>query len=199
MSTNVAPAPAPAPAAPAPAGPKRLRRLVAGAALVALLLAAGVAALLHFGNGHDGTGVGDAKKGPSFTIARPKGWTQVAPAKLATLKGHPLAVLRQSEGKGLVVVNTRGKSPGTLGGFSSQLDRQLSARLPDFKRLTARAVNVRAGKALLYTYLRRSKGTVNTVVVVPGKTRSYVLNAVVPTGARKTARQVGAMLASFDA
>lgn len=194
MSTNVASTPA----SVAPAGRKRLHRLLAGVALVALLAAAGVAALLHFGNGGKDAAF-DAKKDSPFTIARPKGWDQVAPAKLATLKGHPLAVLRQSQGKGLVVVNTRGKSPGTLRGFSAQLDQQLSQRLPDFKRLSARAVDVRAGKALLYTYLRRSKGTVNTVVVVPGKTRTYVLNAVVPAGARATARQVGAMLASFDA
>ena len=191
MSTNVATTPATAPRKP-------LRRLLLGVALVALLAVAGVAALLHFGKGHDGAAVG-AKKGSPFTIARPQGWQQVAPAKLATLKGHPLAVLRQGDGKGLVVVNSRAKADKSLRGITTELDRQLSKRLSDFKRLSARTISVKAGQAFLYTYLRRSKGTVNTVVVVPTRDRTYVLNAIVPTGARRTARQVGAMLASFDA
>ena len=199
MSTNVAPAPAPAPAAPAPTGRRRLRRLLAAVALVVLLAAAGVAALLYFGKGHDGTGIGGGENGSPFTIARPQGWQQVAPAKLATLKGRPLAVLRQGDGKGLVVVNSRAKADKSLRGITTELDQQLSKRLSDFKRLSARTIKVKAGDAFLYTYLRRSKGTVNTVVVVPAKDRTYVLNAIVPTGARKTARQVGAMLASFDA
>src|SRR3954447_11144958 len=125
MSTNVAPTPAAVAPAPASPGRKRARRLLVGVVLVALLAAGGVAALLHFGKGHEGAGF-DAKKDSPFTIARPQGWQQVAPAKLATLKGSPLAVLRQGEGKGLVVINSRAKSANSLRGITTELDQQLS-------------------------------------------------------------------------
>jgi hypothetical protein len=199
MSTNVAPAPAPAAAPAAPAGRRRAPRIALGIALFAALVAGGVFALVHFGGGHKDGSLSGAAKGSPFTIARPQGWQTTPAAKLATLKGRPLAVLRRADGKALLVVNSRAKAPKTLRGITTQLDRQLSARLSDFKRISSRTVKVRAGDAFLYSYVRRSKGTVNTVVIVPVKDRTYVVNAIVSTGARKTARQVGAMIASFNA
>jgi hypothetical protein len=189
-----------APAAPlAPAVRKRGRRIAVAVLLVALVAAGGAFAVTKLHGGHNAPAFAGGPTSAPFKIARPNGWQSVAPAKLATLKGSPLAVLRRGDGKGLVVINARPKTATNLKGFSQQLDTQLAKRLPDFKRLSARTVTVRAGQAFLYTYLRSSKRTVNTVVVVPGKTRTYVLNAIVPTGARTAARQVGAMLASFDA
>jgi hypothetical protein len=59
-------------------------------------------------------------------------------------------------------------------------------------------VKIKAGLALFYSYIRKTKGTAHSVVVVPGRSQSYVLNAVVPAGENQIARQVGAMIRSFD-
>jgi hypothetical protein len=197
-SPPAAPSVAPAPA-PAPAPTHRSRKqLLAGLILVLLVAAAGVFAVPHFRGQEAGPSTVSGPQGAPFTLKRPAGWNVADAAKLGSMPGKPLAVLNRTDGKGLIVVNRRPKAPSSLRGFSQQLDSQLAKRVPDFKRISARTVRVRAGEAFLYTYVRKSKGTVNSVVVVPGKTHTYVLNAVVPTGARAAARQVGAMLASFD-
>jgi hypothetical protein len=59
-------------------------------------------------------------------------------------------------------------------------------------------VEVKAGRALLYSYARTRRATAHTILVVPTDDRTYTLNAAVPAGADETAREVGRILFSFD-
>ena len=206
MSSSIAPPPAapahvPAPQPePAPVAQRSRTKLLAGVVAALVVAAAAVFAVPNLrSDDTGGSSVASGPEGAPFTMDRPAGWKQASTAQLGTTPGRPLAVLTRTDGKGMIVVNVRPKAPSSLRGFTDQLDHQLDKRLSDFKRLEARTVKIRAGEAYLYTYVRKKKGTVNSVVVVPGKDRSYVLNAVVPSGARSAARQVGGMLASFDA
>jgi hypothetical protein len=136
--------------------------------------------------------------GHAFTLAKPAGWGEVAADQRQQLPGDPLLVLRHDEQKGLVLVNVQA---GKVGNFDKQvrtLDRRLKKAIPDFRKVGARVVRVKAGRALLYSYARTKRGTAHTILVVPAKQRTYTLNGAVPAGSKKTAEDVGRILLSFD-
>jgi hypothetical protein len=175
-------------------------RLVAFVAIIAAVVI-GVIALTGDDDSDTGGGGTTTVTGPAdneFTLQAPAGWTEVPADQREAIPGQPLAVLRRDDQQGLIVVNVQ---PGKVKSFDSQvrvLDRRLKKAIPDFQKVGARIVTVKAGKALLYSYARRERGTAHTLLVVPAGDRSYSLNAAVPAGAKDAAQQVGAILLSFD-
>ncbi len=171
-------------------------------AFVAIIVAVVIGVVVLTGDDDSDTGGGTTTvTGPAdneFTLQVPAGWTAVAADELQGLPGDPLAVVRRDEQKGLVVVNVQ---PGKVKNFDSQvrtLDRRLGKAIPDFEKVGARIVEVKAGKALLYSYARRERGTAHTLLVVPAGDRSYSVNGAVPAGENDAAREMGSILLSFD-
>ncbi len=184
-----------------PAGLVRGRplRLVA---LLAIIAAVVVAVLALTGGDDDGAGGGtttvNGPAGNEFTLETPAGWTAVSEDQRGAVPGDPLVVLRRDEQKGLVVVNVQ---QGKVNNFDKQvrtLDRRLGKAIPDFRKVGARVVEVEAGRALLYSYARPKRGTAHTLLVVPAGDRSYSVNGAVPAGEDEAAREMGAILLSFD-
>ena len=172
-------------------------------ALLAIIAAIVFAVLaLTGGDDDDGGGGGtttvNGPAGNEFTLEVPAGWTEVPADQRQAIPGDPLVVLRREDQQGLIVVNVQ---PGKVKSFDNQvrvLDRRLEKAIPDFQKVGARIVEVKAGKALLYSYARRERGTAHTLLVVPAGDRSYSLNAAVPAGAKDAAQEVGQILLSFD-
>ena len=183
----------------------RRRALRVAAALAAI---AAVVIVVFALTGDDDGGGGDGPVDPSveiqgpadteFTIARPDGWTLVSDEERAGLPGNPLAVMRRDEGRGLLIVDAPSGTERDLDAVAKRLDRRLKRALPDFRKVNARVVDVKAGPALLYSYVRTRRATAHTTLVVPADTRTFTINAVVPAGADDAAREVGRMLFSFD-
>jgi len=171
-------------------------RTVAIAAVIVLVVAG---AIILLGGGDDGGE--ETIKGPAgdgFTLLKPDGWEQVSGDELALIPGKPLAVLRRAEGQGLVTVTAPTEAGSNIEDAAAELDKRLSKALPDFRKVSARIVEVKAGRALLYSYVRTKKATAHTILVVPGPERTYTVNAIVPAGAEDAARDVGEILNSFD-
>ena len=129
---------------------------------------------------------------------RPDGWTELSDDEREDLPGNPLVVMRRGEGEGLLIVNAPSGTERDLDAVAESLDRRLEKALPDFRKASARVVEVEAGRALLYSYARGRKATAHTILVVPTADRTYTLDAVVPAGADEAAREVGEILFSFD-
>lgn len=136
--------------------------------------------------------------GSDFTLAQPDGWTLVPEGESGGLPGNPLAVMRRAEGQGIVIVTAPSGAERDLDRVAKRLDKRLENALPDFRKVGARVVDVEAGPALLYSYVRTRRATAHTTLVVPTEDRTYTLNAVVPAGADDAAREVGRILFSFD-
>jgi hypothetical protein len=175
-------------------------RLVTLLAIIAAIVFAVLA--LTGGDDDDGGGGGtttvNGPAGNEFTLEVPAGWTEVPADQRQAIPGEPLVVLQREDQQGLIVVNVQ---PGKVKSFDKQvrvLDRRLKKAIPDFQKVGARIVTVKAGEALLYSYARRERGTAHTLLVVPAGDRSYSLNAAVPAGAKDAAQEVGAILLSFD-
>lgn len=171
-------------------------RTLAIAATIALV-AVGAVVLL----GGDDDGGGETIQGPAgdeFTLLKPDGWEEVSEDELALIAGKPLAVLRRPDEQGLVTVTAPTETGSNIEAAADELDKRLSEELPDFRKVGARIVEVEAGRALLYSYVRTKKATAHTILVVPGPERTYTVNAVVPAGAEDAARDVGEILNSFD-
>jgi len=150
------------------------------------------------GGGGGGTTTATGPSGNEFTLQIPDGWSEVAADKRQGLPGDPLMVLQRDDQKGLVVVNVQ---QGKVKNFDKQvktLDRRLNKAIPDFKKVNARIVNVKAGKALLYSYARQERGTAHTLLVVPAGDKSYTVNGAIPAGENDAAAEMGAILLSFD-
>jgi hypothetical protein len=133
-----------------------------------------------------------------FTLKYPAGWSALGKEELATLPGKPLAVIRQKDGKGFVVLRAEGRAPANFDTFAGQLSTELSKRIPDYQKQSSRIIQTKAGKAFYFSYIRTRKGTVHTVVIVPKGARSYALNTVSQGGERGIARDVAQIILSFD-
>ena len=192
-----------------PAGPFRGRPLRLAALLV--VIAAVVFAVLALTGGDDSDDDGGSGSGPGsttvtvpgpagdeFTLEAPAGWTAVTDEQRQALPGRPLSVLRRDDQQGLVVVNVQA---GRVRNFDKQvktLDRRLDKAIPDFRKVGARIVRVKSGRALLYSYARSKRGTAHTLLVIPAGNRTYTVNGTVPAGANDAARELGKILLSFD-
>jgi hypothetical protein len=178
--------------------PSSRRGTLAIGALAAIAL--GVAAFFIVRALVDNDNDGGALKSQSagFTLRYPAGWKPVSKGELARLPNRPLAVVRRTDKKGILILNRHAHTAGNLNQVARQLDRQLKRRIPDFRKVSEQRVNIKAGSALFYSYIRKRKGTVHTVAVVPVGANDYTLNGVVAAGAKSVARDVGSMIRSFD-
>jgi len=174
----------------APRAPRRERLI----AVVAVLAAATVGLLAYWPAPSPDTGVDLARvNAEGFTMSYPDGWRQEerGPAGMQ-------AVLRREDGKAFIVIREQRPLTGDPHKLVRGLDRELGRRLPDFERTQAQIVNIGDRKAISYTYARTRAGVANGVVLVPADGRSYAINTVVAGGANDAARQVGAIVRSFD-
>jgi len=172
-----------------------VRIVVPVVAGVALLTAA---VILLTGGDDEGEPTVTGPPGHEFSLLRPDGWKEVSAEELKLIPGKPLAVLRRDAGQGLVTVTAPSEPERDVEAIANELDKRLAKEIRDFRKVAARVVRVKAGRALLYSYVRTKKATAHTLLVVPGKERTYTVSAVIPAGAEEAARDVGEMLNSFD-
>ena len=173
-----------------PRAPRRERAI----AVVAVLAAAALGFIAFMPTGSPDTGADLAQvEGAGFTMSYPDGWQ-----RMDSVPPGMQAVLRRDDGKGFVVVREEKPLTEDPDRLVRGLDRELGRRLPDFARTQAQVVNIDAGKAISYTYARTRAGVANGVVLVPARGRSYAINTVVAAGANDAAREVGAIVRSFD-
>jgi hypothetical protein len=172
-------------------------------AVIALLIAA--TAIWYFvirdGGGENPAEAGTVQgpSGAAFTLDRPAGWESASQEELDALPGSPLAVLRQTDGTGIVIINTQPQTRASLPALANELESELSQKINDFELVKSRIINLPAGQAISITYARTGKGTANTLVVAPAGGHVYTLNAVVPAGEKSAARDVAAIIGSFNA
>ncbi|MEX0992853.1 MAG: hypothetical protein WDZ37_02550 [Solirubrobacterales bacterium] len=114
------------------------------------------------------------------------------------MSGSPLAAIRQRDGKGLLVVRKGGRPPRDLSTFAGDLTSELSRRFADFQKQTSRVLSIRAGVALVYSYLRTRRRTTHTVVIVPAADRTFDISTVSPADDKQSATQIAAMVRQFD-
>jgi hypothetical protein len=192
------PAPAPTPSRPTPSRTRRLWPILAG---VAVLVVVAFVVLKLLSGGDDAKNTTPVLKGSPqapFRIQYPNTWKPLNDAQLATLPGDPAAVLRRTDGRGTFVVTVRPPVESPLDKLPRGLKARLSSQFPDFHEIGAKIVSLHGTRALIYTFARTKTGTAQSLVVVPAGNHSFTLNAVVPARSPDSAREVGAMIASFD-
>jgi len=168
--------------------------------VVALLGGIAVAAVIVFllTRGDDENNAVQGSADSPFTVTQPSGWDSLSQEQLQALPRQPVALLRETDGKGIVVINVNPRTDASLSKLSDQLEARLSRTIPDFKLVESRTVRVNAGRALSLSYARTKKGTATTLLVVPTSGGLYTLNAVVPAGQDDAARDAANILSSFD-
>ena len=169
------------------------------AVIAAAVVIGAVAAAVLVATGDDEKGKLTGSGGNNFSLSYPDGWKELSAKELGDSPGSPIAGVRSGDGSGFVFVRREGRAPKNFDAFSTQFTRELDARLPDFQKRSARIVKTAGGNAFFYSYIRKKKGTVHTVVVVPDGNRSYALNTVSKGGEEKTAREVANIILSFKA
>jgi hypothetical protein len=181
---------------------RHTRRFAGRRSLIVLLgllvLAIGIFLVAElFGDDESKSGKLQGPSKDAFTLSYPKAWRPLSGSELDKLPGNPLAVVRRKDGKGFVVLRRERRAPKSFGAFSGDLTKALDKRVPDFQKRSSKVIELGAGKAFFFSYIRKTKGTVHTVVVVPAGKRSYVLNTVSRGGAEDVARQVARIILSF--
>ena len=166
-----------------------------GSAVAGAISILAVIGAMHLGGGSTAAPSPHVFAGAGFRLSVPDGWTAMRGKALERVPGSPLAVVRRADGRGVVVVRSTGALSGDLRGVARGLTADLKARIPGFRLVSARLGSVRAGGAFLYTFARGSSAQSLAVTRVDGKT--YRIDSIVPAGSADSARQAGAIAASF--
>ena len=175
----------------------RLRTLAVAGGLALLALGVFLAVNALFGDDDKAKNQVTGSSKDSYTLSYPGSWLPLSGDQLRKQPGNPLAVVRRKDGKGFVVLRREGRAPKNFNAFSADLSGALDKRIPDFQKRSSKVIEIGAGKAFFFSYIRRTKGTVHSVVVVPDGKRSYVLNTVSSGGSENVARQVARIILSF--
>jgi hypothetical protein len=180
----------------APARPLRVRprHLVA-----ALCVAAAVASIVLFawpsGDGsakpHPAATLTYTAPGGAFSLRYPAAWH-------ATAAGASAVAIERRDKSGLVTVRESGAIKGSLAKLAKGLPAELGKRFADFRPLSANAVRLSTGPALVYTFARTRTNTVETMVVAPAGAHSFTLVALAKAGAKQVAREAGAIVRSLQ-
>jgi hypothetical protein len=147
------------------------------------------------------TGPADVR-GPDatpFSLTLPSGWRAESQEELSRQPGSPVAVMAQTDGAGVLIINTQPPSNAAVAAVGKTVEQKLRRTIPDFKLVGAGPINIEAGQAFQISYARTKSGTANTLVVVPAGGRIYTLNSVVPGGDQDAVKQAIDMIKSFNA
>jgi len=148
------------------------------------------------------TGPSSEVHGPSgapFTLTLPEGWSSVPEDQLSQLPGSPVAVMQQTDGAGVVIINTQPPTKGNLQALSKEIEQKLKQNIPDYKPIGTSTINLPAGQAVQISYARTKAGTADTLVVVPAGGRIYTLNSVIPGGDTAAVKEAVDIINSFNA
>src|SRR2546427_12773300 len=113
------------------------RRLPWVLALLGGVVVAAIVVFLLSRGGDESTQAHGPAAAP-FTVTLPPGWESLSQQQLVALPGHPLAVLRQTDGNGIVVIHVASRTNAGLSQLSGQLDARPSQTIPHFKRVSVR-------------------------------------------------------------
>jgi hypothetical protein len=181
--------------------PRSSRRRTLVIAVLAALAGAAIGTGLLAGSGDSGHAARtDAKelRGPGFAIAYPSGWAPSTAATRAKLPGHPVAVIRRTDGKGVVIVRRKAAPKDqTLKALTRDLNAGMAKRFDDFRFVSARVARVRGGNAFLYTFVRTRQKTAQSIALVRVGDANFTLDAVARSGDMRAAREVAAIVRSF--
>jgi len=175
-----------------------VRRLVLAGGLLGVLL---LVLVLVRPFSSDGSDSGPRVSGPAdapFEMRLARGWKPLPGKALAQLPGAPLSVVRSADGSGTIVVARNPRNDLSPAQLSSGLKRRLKGRFADLREVSSKVVTLPAGRAFIYSFARTKTGIAQTLVIVSAGSSTYAINAVVRPGTPATARQVGAMLGTFD-
>jgi len=145
----------------------------------------------------DGGGTVKASE-KGFTLEYPETWKPISKDQLALFPGSPQLVLEREGNSGLFVVRRETKAAPTKKSFGDELDKEISDRVPDYEPGSVSTVKTAAGPAFYFSYARTDAGTANSIVVVPDGSSSFVLESASAAKDRDAAKDVAAMIGSFD-
>jgi hypothetical protein len=182
-------------------GRTRARRLTlafaAGCALAAAVATLAVLGLVRLVVHSDGPATSTAYDGTGFHMTLPHGWHPLTGAKVARVPGHPVAVIRRADGRGVVVVRQIPALNGDLRTVAKSLTAQLKRKVAGFQLVSARLGRVRAGGAFLYTFVRGGGVAVQSLAITTVHGRTFRIDSIVPAKETAAAREAGAIVRSF--
>jgi hypothetical protein len=133
-----------------------------------------------------------------FALAYPAGWAPTRADELAKLPGRPAAIVRRTDGKGVVIVRRKAAPRDqSLKALTRDLSAGLEKRFDDFSFVSSRVARVRAGNAFLYTFVRTKQKTAQSIALVRVGNTNFTLDAVAASGDPRAAREVAAIVRSF--
>jgi hypothetical protein len=182
---------------PVIASAARRRGVMAALAGAAVVLAALVAVLALRPHG-DTAPARFHSADQRFSLVLPHGWHALRGAELHAVRSAPVAVLRRTDGRGVVVVHEGPALASSSRSLTRDLTTEVMRRFRGVQPVSARTVALPGGPAYVYTFARPAARRVQSIAVAPRGGRTYTLDAVAGSGARDVAAQVGAILRSFD-
>lgn len=136
-------------------------------------------------------------RGDAIGVRYPDEWRSLTREQLDALPTAALAVLVRKDGKGVVSIRRDKAAPRISATFVRDLERELKGRVPDYRGISAKILTIPAGEVFFFSYVRKRKGTLHTVVIVPSGDHSYVVDTVSDPGSKAASEEIGDMIRSF--
>lgn len=166
--------------------PRRLTGIAVALSLVAGALVSFAVSSALLSGGDPIAPASHTARGGAFTVAVPAGWSALSDN-----------VIRESDGRGVVVVRPTSPFRTTGKALTQELTTRLHARFPGFHGIGARFASLRAGRAFVYTFVRDPNRTAQTIAFASVRGRAYEVDAVVRGASPTAARDAAAIIASF--
>jgi hypothetical protein len=169
------------------------------AALVLGIIAGAVALTMALTGGKDAKTTAKGAAGQDAALRYPKTWAKMDPAALAkTTSGRkPVAAIERRDHTGVVIVRAEAPRKTSYQQLVTDLNQQLKSRFSDYKPVSQKLIQTAAGKALYFSYIRKQKGTAQSITLMQVGKRNYSINTVVRGGAQSAAKEAGAIIRSF--
>jgi hypothetical protein len=139
-----------------------------------------------------GSGAGTGADAGSYHLKLPAHWQQ----RSSTPAGV-VAVYVRSDHTALLTIKSEPRRIGVSPRFAHGIDVQLRRRLKGYRPLSHQIVVTKAGPAFLFTYTQTVGGELTSILLVPARGRSYVLDAVSDPASKAATRDIGRIFHSF--
>lgn len=135
-----------------------------------------------------------------FRLHYPGGWRKVPKGELKKQPEPPAAAVRRSDAGGLVALTIRGPLAYPLQKMREDFLGALAEKYADRELdiVSSQDIQTSAGVGMYTSWVLRDSGRVHGHLTVEVGGHSYTLDGTLPVGGAEVAREVGAIIGSFE-
>lgn len=133
----------------------------------------------------------------SFRLVYPEHWRRLSRQELKLSRRRAIAGLVRDSGGAKLFVLVVKRSSQESGELLRRLRSDLRRRLPGFKQLGAKTVQLPGRRSLFFSFTDRAAKLIRAIVLLPSGTETFVISTEASRGDNLAGRELEQMIRSF--